>query len=470
MRRATLPTALLVIALVLGVLAWRSGAGQAAADGPTRPGAVTPVLSVRRVPEWLAAPVADARLRSSLDRVVAASPASTCLTVSVAGRTIYEHNPGEALPPASTEKLLTAVAAVDQLGPDTRFHTDIVAPAAMVDGEIRGDAFLVGGGDPVLSTGEYADHFEEQPQIATSLEAFADLLARSGLRQITGRLLGDESRYDRLRVVPSWPPRFVTQNESGPLSALTVNDNFAAFPPTQAEGASVRGTPATDPPAFAAQTMVELLQARGVRVEGGSGAGRAPTGAKVIGDIASPPMRTVVKELLTGSDNQTAELLTKELGRTKGAGGTTAAGVQLIRHTLDRLGLPTEATVLIDGSGLDEGNRTTCPYLASLLDRAGRHSAIGDALPVAGKTGTLARRFLASPAKDRLRAKTGTLNNVTALAGFVDTQPGATVTFSYIASGRAVTGSLLQVQEDLGSALVRYPEGPPLGSLGPEGN
>jgi len=467
MRRAALPVALVVVAAALAVLARQAGAGGSVATRSTRTASATPLLSARRIPEWLAAPGSDQLLRTALDQVIGASPQATCLTVSAGGRTIYSHNPALSLPPASNDKLITAVAAIDQLGPNTQLHTELVAPSGLVGGEVHGDAYLVGGGDPVLSTGDYADHFQDRRRIATSLESFADRLTKAGLKRITGRLLGDESRYDSLRAVPSWPARFTTQNESGPLSALTVNDNFASFPASQIEGASVSGTPAPDPPSFAAQTLGDLLVARGVRVEGGYGTGRAPKGAKRIGVVDSPPMRSMVKELLTESDNQTAELLTKELGQEKGRTGSTAAGVSVIKGVLGRLGVPLAGVAVTDGSGLDDGNRATCPFLAGLLVHAGRHSPVGDGLPVAGESGTLANRFVTSPAKGRLRAKTGTLNYVTALSGYIDTRPGATLTFSYIASGRAVSAALVRIQEDLGNALVRYPEGPPLAALGP---
>ena len=109
------------------------------------------------------------------------------------------------------------------------------------------------------------------------------------------------------------------------------------------------------------------------------------------------------------------------------------------------------------------------PSSARSLHRTGRHSPLGNSLPVAGETGTLANRFVAGPAKGRLRTKTGTLNTVSAAAGYVDTIPGTTLTFSYIATGATVNTSLLRIQDDLGAALVRYPEGPSLSQLGPQG-
>ena len=124
-RRFVVPAVFAVVALVLGWAAVQEGSGTptataAGAEPPAR--AVTPVLSARRLAPYLVAPIADAALRAQLDEVVAASPEATCLTVSVGGRLIYEHNPDMALVPASTEKLVTAVAALSVLGRDTTLH------------------------------------------------------------------------------------------------------------------------------------------------------------------------------------------------------------------------------------------------------------------------------------------------------------------------------------------------------------
>ena len=213
------------------------------------------------------------RLRAALDGIVDRSPRSTCLTVSAGGRTIYEHNADQSLTPASAEKLVTATVLLNQLGPDRRLTTSLVTTAPVVDGEVRGDVYLVGGGDPILETGDYADHFTNQPQLRTpAREPGQSAVAK--VHRITGRLLGDESRFDTERYVPTWPPRFKAQNQSGPLSALTVNDNFSDFPPQETVG-SLR-TAAADPPVAAVQKLDELLDTRGLRLEGGTGAGRGP--------------------------------------------------------------------------------------------------------------------------------------------------------------------------------------------------
>lgn len=466
-RRHVVLGVLAVLTLVLTVAAVRAGAdGQPAGVGGPVQGPVTPVLSPRRVPALLAAPVADRNLRSELDAVIAASPPATCLTVSVGGRVLYQHNPEVALIPASTQKLVTATAAMAELGAGTRLRTRVMATADPTDGVVRGDLFLVGGGDPLLATRPYVAHFANQPQIHTSLEALAAAVVDAGVERVEGGVVGDEGRYDSDRYPDTWPDRFAAQNQSGPLSALTVNDGFTAWPPVQAPGAEEE-TPAADPPRFAADQLRELLVARGISVEGGAEAGRAPAAAIEITGIDSPPIADIVREMLTESDNQTSELLVKELGRQKGTGPTTAAGVEVVTATMRRLDLAADGTGATDGSGLAGTNATSCALLMNVLDRAGPASALADGLAVAGETGTLAERFGDSAAKGRLRGKTGTLLDVTALAGFAEAVQGPVLTFAYVANGAEVTAALLELQEALGDDLVAYPQGPTIDELGP---
>jgi len=469
MRRYLLPVLLVLVAGALGFGAMRAGADDVGLGEPMEINhPVTPVLSGRRVPVFLAAPVADRNLATAMADVMTRSPERTCVKITYAGRTLFEQNPDTPVVPASTEKLVTAVTALEVLGPDTRFRTSVVATApAAAGGVVQGDLWVVGGGDPLLSTAPYSAHFEQQPQIATPLESLADAIVKAGITRVSGRILGDESRYDSERYLPAWPVRFRAQNQTGPLSALSVNDAFANYPPKDFDGAPEE-VPAEDPPAFAAGTLAVLLKERNVVITGGAAGSKAPEGAVELAAVESPPVREVVRQMLSESDNQTAELLVKEIGRARTGQGTTAAGVPVVNETVKQLGLAGDEVAVTDGSGLDANNQISCRLLSGVLDRAGFESDIGQGLPVAGETGTLAKRFLQSPAKGRLHGKTGTLNNVTALAGFVETTQGPTLTFSYVANGRPVTDGLLKLQEDLGAVLLRYPEGPPLEQLVPK--
>lgn len=473
--RTVVPRPLIV--LVLAAVAGVAGVGVASAEGDDAaslalgaPSPVTPVLSARRAPALVAAPIADRRLGAALDELLGRQPGTTCLTVTAGGRPVYEARPDAPLVPASVVKLVTALAALEVLGPDHTFRTTVVATAPPADGVVAGDLWLVGSGDPLLATAAYAARFERQPQLYTPIEPLADAVVAAGVTAVTGRLVGDDTRYDRDRYPDHWPERFVAQDQSGPLSALTVNDAWESFPPNH-EAREPDESPAADPAAHGAAVLRDLLAERGVAVTGAAASGPAPSGAVELAAVESPPLAEIVGELLRESDNQTGELLLKEIALARGRPPTTDEGAAVARQVLDEVGLPAAGAVIEDGSGLGGGNRVTCRLVGALLDRAGFDSAIGRGLAVGGQTGTLAKRFTDPAVAGRVVAKTGTLNQVTALAGFVATAPGATLTFAFIANvaGDARIGAEdFARQEELGAALVRYPEGPALDVLGPE--
>jgi D-alanyl-D-alanine carboxypeptidase/D-alanyl-D-alanine-endopeptidase (penicillin-binding protein 4) len=468
-----------LVALLLAVVAVLAGGAATAAerdDAPdgdelTGPGPspITPVLAARRVPGLLAAPVADRRLAASLDEIVARQRGASCLTVASAGRVLYARDADRPYVPASLEKLLTAVAALEVLGPEHRFRTRLMATAPAQDGVIAGDLWLVGGGDALLSTSAYAARFRNQPQIRTPIEDLADALVRAGVTRVDGRLLGDESRYDADRYPDPWPGRFVEQDQVGPLSALSVNDAWVAFPPNP----DVRvpdEAPAADPAAHGAGVLAVVADDLGVTFAGGTGSGTAPDGAVEIAGLDSPPLREVVGQMLRESDNQTAELLLKELALARGRPATTADGAAVVAEVVAGLDLFAPDPLVVDGSGLASQNQLTCALVQGVLDATGPDSDIGDGLAVAGRTGTLSRRFVDSPVAGRLRAKTGTLNQVSSLAGYLTTLPGSELSFSFIVNlppDVIVDEEELRLQDELVTALARYPEGPSLDELGP---
>ncbi|CAN5661269.1 hypothetical protein BH20ACT2_BH20ACT2_21070 [soil metagenome] len=423
----------------------------------------TPVLSARRVPAIVAAPVAERRLVLGLLDIVNRSAEGTCLTVDAAGAEIFSHQPDLSVVPASTEKLATAVAALEVLGPETRFRTGVVAAAPPAGGVVTGDLWMVGAGDPLLATDDYLARFRRQPQIHTDLEALADAVAAAGVRQVQGRIVGDETRFDGARYVPSWPPRYIDQNQTGPLSALSVNDSFTAFPPTPDSGGEETAAP--DPPVHAAAVLSFLLEARGITFGAPPAAGPRPADVVEVAGVDSPPVREIVAQMLRESDNTTAELLLKQLGVVTGGGGSTVAGAAAVTAVLTEEGLPMQGVQVVDGSGLDLGNRTTCAFLTDLLADRGDESLLAAGLPVAGRTGTLELRFLDTIAEGRLRAKTGTLRDVSALAGFVDSLGGADLTFAFVVNADLVNAAALQDQ--LADRLVRFPDVPPFDQLGP---
>jgi serine-type D-Ala-D-Ala carboxypeptidase/endopeptidase (penicillin-binding protein 4) len=463
MRRHLVPAVLALVALGAGALALRPVPKPS--DRRVVVHAGTPVLSPRRVPSIVRDLAGEVALARAVDAALA-DPAlanardDMCVLVSAAGRILFERDPDQALIPASNMKLLVALAALERLGPQTTLRTSVrgrVSPG----GVVNGDVWLVGGGDPLLATQPYADSLPRQPQPHTPLEDLAARVKAAGVTQIRGRVLGDETRYDRQRYVPEWKPQYRTDNEIGPQSALTVNDGFAVFKPRRQAAAA--------PAVSAAATFTEALRTAGVTVSGSPDAATAPAGVPEVTAIDSLPVRALVAEMLVESDNLTAELLVKELGVREGDAGTTAAGLAVVRDVLAKLGLPLAGFDAKDGSGLARQDRVTCRMLHAALADPEREAAFEDALAVANRSGTLAPRFVGNAAAGRLRAKTGSLDGVAALSGYVDARDG-TLAFAFILNDLATRDerSGPRAWERLGAALARWPAAPDLDVLGPQ--
>lgn len=429
----------------------------------------TPVLSARRIPGWTSRPVAARNLQADLDPVIARAPASTCVRIDDAGTTVAARAPEASLVPASNMKLVTSAAALDLLGAETRLNTRIAASAAPApDGTVAGDLFVVGGGDPVLTTDTYRGPVDPAapPPAETDLEGVADRIVAAGVRRVTGSVVGDGSRYDDVRTGPGWPPRFVENGTVAGLGALLVNDARTVDP---VDPAGPPGQAAPDPAGHAADVMTRLLQARGVVVDGPPRSGVAPATAVTVLDVPSPTIRELVVETATFSDNTSAELLLKEIGRTSGGGGSTAAGAAAVDAWLRAEGLPVEGVTVADGSGLSPLNRLTCTLLVRILQRDGTDGPLAAALARPGRPGTLDDRLLAPDLRDRVRAKTGTLNEVTSLAGWTTGADQRPLAFAVIENtgDRQVEAQDLAVQEDLLRVLTTYPRTPGLDQIVP---
>ncbi|MEA2974010.1 MAG: hypothetical protein QOG82_2468 [Actinomycetota bacterium] len=447
---------------------------QAPADDAQPAPLTTPVFSLRRLPTVVSRTVADDRLTAALDQITgeaALGDASddTCLAVSdPSGRSLYARRVDQPLIPASSLKLVTGAVALAKIGGDTRLTTEVRAAGAPQGGPIQNgtvaDLWLVGGGDPLLATVDFAADggYAGQPRLATPMEDLADRVVAAGIRTVQGRVVGDDSRYDDQRLVPTWLPRYIANFDVGPISALTVNEGLATFPPAPSYALS--------PANLAADVLTNLLRARGVTI-GGTGTGTAPAATTLVASIDSPPLAEVVGAVLQHSDNMGAEMLVKELGVRFGSGGSTAAGLAVIRDHLAAAGAPLAGVATVDGSGLDRSDHLTCQLLQQVLTTAGDDSELARGLAVAGRNGTLYKRFLGTPAVGKVRAKTGSLLGVAALTGFAsgastDADAGS-LRFSLLANDLPTEAAGLRLQDKVVDVLAAYPQAPPATAIGP---
>lgn len=464
---------LIVVALVPAVLlwaVWRWADGQAAAADAAAP--ATPVvaaaepakalpttlLSYRRTAAELSRRLNMAAFEESVATFLSTVDERSCASVSMDGVLVGEANPDAVVIPASNQKILVAAVATEVLGEDFRYTTRVVGPSP-TSGVVDGDVFLVGGGDPLLSGDWYeTSNLDTFPVFnTTSLDELARRVASAGVTEIRGTVRGDGSRYDDEYYVDSWLGG-VAGIEAGPYDALLAND-------ARVLGEDQRSA---DPVGAAAREFVRLLAEQGVTVTGGAGSGTAPGDAPELAAIDSAPLPAIVEQMLTNSDNNTAELMVKEIGLATTGTGTRQAGLDAIAATIAGWGIDTTGLVLGDGSGLSLDNRITCATLLGVLQRSGFDSPVGQGLAIAGQTGTLAGIFGDTPVAGRLRGKTGTLNNppfdqdppaVKALAGYVPVDGGGAIEYVLILNGPTISdqSEYRPVWAELVTALNSFP-------------
>ncbi len=414
---------------------------------PSPPRTAAPRLAVAREP---APPPVPLTLTAALQQAMAG--VNGCLVVEDddgALKTLFDHAAGSAFVPASSQKILVAAAVLSRLGPEYRFETKVVAPRPAQDGVLE-DAWLVGGGDPYLATPDYAAYLTTKRRTVdtpvTPLAALADELMAMGVRSIPAGLHTDESRYPPQRSVPTWKPSYVTSAEVGSLGALTVNEGLAGWGPNQKV--------APDPAVSAADALGRLLTDRGVSLPGPVAGGSAPSDAVVIATVRSAPLGQILGGMLRASDNYVAEMVVKELDHHFAGPGLTAGGTARVVEELGRLGVPVDGVHLNDGSGLDTGNRATCRALLGTLDlsRTPHFAFLDSGLAIAGRTGTLAKRYVGSPAEIRLAAKTGWINGCAAMVGRIALEP--TRRFALIFNGQFGWPHAQAVQDRVVAALT----------------
>jgi D-alanyl-D-alanine carboxypeptidase/D-alanyl-D-alanine-endopeptidase (penicillin-binding protein 4) len=461
------------------VWGWASGRAAVAEDAvpPTEssapppeppPGLSTQLLSLRRSASQLSRDLNLSAFEGAVVPLLDAVNERSCAAVSLDGRLVGERNPDVVVIPASNEKLLVAAVAEQVLGSDFVYTTTVVGPEP-VDGVIDGDVYLVGGGDPLLSGDWYAaselDRF--QPFNVTPIETLVTQLTDAGVSQIAGTVRGDGSRYDDEWYAPGWGGG-VAGLEAGPYDALLVNDSRVL-------GDEQRGA---DPNEAGAREFVRILAAEGIVVTGGAATGAAPANLSQLAAVDSLPLPAIIAEMLANSDNNTAELMVKEIGLAASGAGTRVAGLEVIADTIAEWGIDVTGLALGDGSGLSLDNRITCTTLLGVLQHVGFDSATGQGLAVAGETGTLVDIFGETPVAGRLRGKTGTLNNppfdqdppaVKALAGFLPVDGGGAIEFVLLLNGPTISdqSEYRSVWAELVTALDSFPAVASPAVLGP---
>ncbi len=340
------------------------------------------------------------------------------LTVADAltGDVLWEQRGDASMKPASATKVLTAAAVLAARGPNYRITTRVLA------GANPGDVVLVGGGDPTLAISEVA-YFRGAGRLDQLARQVRDALGG----QTPTRVLIDGSLFTGPTVGPSGSGNVNSQVAN--ITALMI-DGGRRNPTYRGDFPQYHG----QPDVAAGQAFAQALGIPAAQVQQGS----APAGARVLGEIQSPPIASIVEEMLAESDNTVAELLARQVALAKGQEASFAGAAQATRAVLAELGVPTTGTVLHDGSGLSHDNRVTTNQLVAILTMAAssEHPELRpllSGLAVAGYSGTLDDEHQRGDAgRGTVRGKTGTLTGVNALVGYLVDADGRLLAFAAI--------------------------------------
>ena len=408
-------------------------------------------------------------------------------------------NPDKPFMPASVLKVLTTATALDKLGPDFRFRTTVHTNGSLQpDGTLLGDIILIGRGDPNLvdPSGELLDK--------SALQELAEKVHALGIKRITGDVVGDDSYFDLSSHGQEWTAKDLKSIYGAPINALSINNNvlWVHASSTQANrlvGVSVeprtsyfrirnlgitgaakakrtiyaRVIPGTKtlvisgilpagqgysqhiilerPGEVTATIFKEELQRQGVSIGGGVQIvhyGELPPEARrkwnKLAEHESPPLIRGVEIINKRSQNLHAEMLLRTLGAEFREAGTDEAGLEVVWDFVVSAGIDSHAISLKDGCGLSRENLVTPRFQTSLLLTLSNRPYFDmflNTLAVSGTDGTLKRRLAAQPVRGSIHAKTGSLNGVSTLSGYMTTRSGRVLAFSIFANNAAASMS-----------------------------
>ena len=455
------------------------------------------------------------RLRHDIDTVLADSlfrQSQACIKIVSlnTGQVLYDRNSTLLIHPASNLKLLTSASALQILGANFRFKTSVLADSQQSGPSVFGNLYLKGYGDPDLSV--------------CDLDSLAANIRSLGIREITGNIVADDSYFDDLYWGNGWMWDDEPDPDEMFISALSVNKNCIAVtitptatvsdsvivtvdPPTpyvtvQCNARTVGDTtdyslnvsrlykersntvtidgdiPKTSPPhrarvsvwrpaLFAAELLKESLLRDSIVV---SGAARLGTASPRAVELACRwrPIDSVLFTMNKISDNLSAENLLKTIGALQRViPGSAQNGIYVENEFLKSFGIDTSACSIVDGSGVSHYNLVTVDQIMQVLIGMARRPnpfhLIYTSLPIAGVDGTLQSRMVGTSAQGNVRGKTGTINGVSSLSGYVTTHDGEILAFSMVMENFILPVRSYQlVQDRICELLARFSRKLPL--------
>lgn len=443
------------------------------------------------------------------------------------GKVIFENESEKYYMPASNMKNFTVATALERLGPEFRFRTDVFANARVdANGTIIGPLTIKGSGDISISNG-FDPAFPKQIDPYWGIDLLVDKIIAAGVKRIEGDIVGDESYFQGFAIPETWEWDDLQTYYGTEVSALPLNDNaidISVMPGSVGNSCIARPLPMnhvvrivnkcvtlssggtntlnvrkeldqnvfeisgslpagtkefrgsfalTRPAELFVELLKQRLEAKGVKVTGVTRLADVPAAKPCkncpppvnIAYLESPPFSVIAQKTLKPSQNLYSETilwtLGEEVGRkTGGSGDSSRLGLAVVKSFLKEIGIPDDGIIQYDGSGLSRHDLITPSAVVTLYTYMAKQSkypaAWRDSLTIGGVDGTLKNRFKGTAAAGNIRGKTGTIDQVSALSGYLTTAGGEPVVLSIVVNGVPVSGNRTSLIDDIVVALANF--------------
>lgn len=372
-------------------------------------------------------PKSKEELRTVISSVINKLPASTNIGIIIYNPltqdTIFQKNAFVTMIPASNTKLFTTAAAISLLGGNFQLSTKLMTNDKNIkDGVINGDLYIKGFGNSTFTSSDLN-------QMVTELK-------NKGVRKITGRIIGDDTYFDDVYSRTDWIPDEITNVKLPPISAIVIDRNRTITYKKVRRRMRSYSISITDPPMHAANLLREKLIAQGIETGSSCTKGETPANAVTLCE-SKISLRELIALINKHSDNFLAECLFKTIGaESSKKQGNSFYSTQTITNFLEENGIYLKGSSVVDGSGLSRFDQVTPISIAGILEKmyfdVANFEDYYNSLSVAGIDGTLRNRFIGTSAENNLHGKTGTLDGISSLSGYLKTANGDDIIISII--------------------------------------
>jgi D-alanyl-D-alanine carboxypeptidase/D-alanyl-D-alanine-endopeptidase (penicillin-binding protein 4) len=373
------------------------------------------------------------------------------------GDTLYSHNAALLMVPASNMKIVTSSVALAQLGPDFQFTTTFATHGSLANGVLNGDLVVTGRGDPTLS-----DHMRGSGRAA--MDTLANSIIAHGIRSIIGHIYSGADNFPGSHVGDGWDWGDLDYSYGAGVDELLFNEGISRIFVHTGNGDSLaKLAPATDPAQDYLKELALSLQSRGVSVGLGVAESIVPRDDITLDTLfvtRSATLRVILPYFLKPSQNQMGEALLRSIGLERAGVGTADSGIAVVNRQLLAWGIPRDGYEMHDGSGLARADLISAETMVRIFDRMQKDPAFSsfyDALPIAGVDGTIAHRMRGTRAANNVHAKTGSMQWVRSLSGYVTDADGDRLIFSALANKWTTSSGVVTATADsIAAALAAY--------------